>query len=317
MSGFARIGAFAALLAVVFAAAAMAGSKVSPEVDEPESHMGSEGDKAMLSHEETTGAAGATEHGGHEEGAGGNALPGLAVSQDGYRLVPGQDILIAERDQNLNFTIEREDGSTVDQFDVTHDRRLHLIVVRRDFQGFQHLHPKQIEDGSWTVRIGDLAPGAYRVFADFSTGGQPLTLATDQFVPGQFDPEPLGPVARTADAGDGYQVSLLTFRGSGGETVPVDFEVTKNGKVVDGVQPYLGADGHLVALRQGDQAFLHTHPEGEPGGPGPISFQVSYPTAGSYRLYIQFKHGGEVRTAEFTRVVGGNQHEHGEDGSHG
>ena len=313
MSGVALIGAFAALLAVVFAAAALAGGKVSPEVDEPERHLGSEGDETMTTHGLDQSAS---EHGGHEA-ATGASLPGLAVAQDGYRLVPGQETLLSGRPQELEFTIQTEDGSTVQQFDVEHDRRMHLIVVRRDFQGFQHLHPRQLEGGSWSVSIAGLEPGVYRVFADFSTGGKSLTLATDQFVSGQFDPQPIGPVARTADAGEGYEVDIRTFRASGGETVPIEFEVTRNGEPVDGVEPYLGADGHLVALRQGDQAFLHTHPEGKPGGPGPIRFQVSYPTAGKYRLYLQFKHGGEVRTAEFTRLVGGNQHEHGEDGSHG
>ena len=80
--------------------------------------------------------------------------------------------------------------------------------------------------------------------------------------------------------------------------------MSRDGERVEEVQPYLGADGHLVALREGDQAFLHTHPEGEPGGSGPIRFQVEYPTAGRYRLYLQFRHGGKVHTAEFTRIVG-------------
>ena len=28
------------------------------------------------------------------------------------------------------------------------------------------------------------------------------------------------------------------------------------------MEPYLGAKGHLVALREGDLAYLHIHPEG-------------------------------------------------------
>jgi hypothetical protein len=69
------------------------------------------------------------------------------------------------------------------------------------------------------------------------------------------------------------------------------------------VEPYLGADGHLVVLREHDQAYLHTHPEGEPGGAGPITFGVEYPSAGRYRLYLQFRDAGEVRTASFTQEV--------------
>jgi hypothetical protein len=90
-----------------------------------------------------------------------------------------------------------------------------------------------------------------------------------------------------------------------GEGTPVEFSVTRNGEPVDGVQPYLGADGHLVVLREGDLAFLHAHPQGELGGSGPIVFDVDYPSAGAYRMFLQFRHRGEVHTAAFTELVGG------------
>ena len=56
-------------------------------------------------------------------------------------------------------------------------------------------------------------------------------------------------------------------------------------------QPYLAAYGHLVALREGDLAYLHVHPEGEPGDgrtpAGPqIQFVAEVPTANSYRAYF-------------------------------
>jgi len=71
------------------------------------------------------------------------------------------------------------------------------------------------------------------------------------------------------------------------------------------LQPYLGAYGHLVALRSGDLAYLHVHPGGEPGDgktrPGPdISFTATAPSEGAYRLFLDFKHEGKVRTAAFT-----------------
>ena len=61
---------------------------------------------------------------------------------------------------------------------------------------------------------------------------------------------------------------------------------------------YLGAGGHLVALREGDMAFLHVHPTGD----GP-SFAATFPTPGRYRLVLQFRHDGRVRTVAFTQVV--------------
>src|SRR3546814_3056298 len=59
-----------------------------------------------------------------------------------------------------------------------------------------------------------------------------------------------------------------------------------DGNPVMTLQPYLGAYGHLVALREGDLAYLHVHPEGaSPSGPdqlsGPhVQFATSAPTPG-------------------------------------
>lgn len=88
-----------------------------------------------------------------------------------------------------------------------------------------------------------------------------------------------------------------------GEPTTLEFAVEKDGRPVDGLQPYLGADGHLVALREGDLAFLHVHPEEEHGAPNEIVFEAEFPTPGRYRLYLQFKYDDVVRTAEFTVVV--------------
>ncbi len=81
--------------------------------------------------------------------------------------------------------------------------------------------------------------------------------------------------------------------------------IDRDGKSVDDLQPYLGAYGHLVAVRASDLAYLHVHPMGEPGdgstNPGPdIVFHTTFPSAGAYRLFLDFQHGDVVRTAAFT-----------------
>jgi hypothetical protein len=51
------------------------------------------------------------------------------------------------------------------------------------------------------------------------------------------------------------------------------------------------------------------HPDGSPGdgrttaGPD-ITFYAEVPSAGAYRLYLDFQHNGTVRTAEFTAIAG-------------
>ena len=97
--------------------------------------------------------------------------------------------------------------------------------------------------------------------------------------------------------------------GAPGTASKLTLSVSKGGAPVTDLQPYLGAYGHLVALRDGDLAYLHVHPDGTPGDgrtvAGPqVTFFAEVPSAGSYRLYLDFQHTGTVRTAEFTAVAG-------------
>jgi hypothetical protein len=121
-------------------------------------------------------------------------------------------------------------------------------------------------------------------------------------VPGEFAPESLGADTRIAEV-DGYEVTLERKAAAHEETV-LTATVTKGGVPVTDLEPYLGAYGHLVALRDGDIGYLHVHPE--EGGPGPeISFRTTFPSAGRYRLFLDFQHGAVVHTAAFTVTVGG------------
>ena len=83
------------------------------------------------------------------------------------------------------------------------------------------------------------------------------------------------------------------------------FTVTRDGAPVTTLQPYLGAAGHLVALRVGDLAYLHVHPMDDPTGKsGPeVAFMAEAPTAGRYLLYLDFQVDGRVHTATFTTTA--------------
>ena len=98
--------------------------------------------------------------------------------------------------------------------------------------------------------------------------------------------------------------------------------VRRDGEAVTDLQPYLGALGHLVAIRDGDLAYLHVHPLDEisrPGGPA-VRFAVDVLAAGTYGLFFDFSHGGTVHTASFiaTATASGTaapttpDHEHAE-----
>ncbi|WP_200213703.1 hypothetical protein [Micromonospora coerulea] len=247
-----------------------------------------------------------TGHGGHDADPGATAehLPGgLLVSDRGYTLQP-----VTAPTGEFAFRITGPDGAPVTRYDVAHDKRMHLIVARRDLSGFQHVHPELAADGTWRVGSPLAGPGVWRAFADFTpTGGEPLTLGVDVTVPGPLDSRPL-PAPATSVTVDGYTVTLAGVP-QPGRTTELTLTVSRDGQPVTDLQPYLGAYGHLVALRQGDLAYLHVHPHGAPGdgrtpaGPA-VTFSAEVPSAGSYRLYLDFRHGDAVHTAEFTVVAG-------------
>jgi hypothetical protein len=151
--------------------------------------------------------------------------------------------------------------------------------------------------------------GGYRVFADFKPkGGEAFTLGADLAASGPYEPGAL-PEHNTTAKVDGYEVRLRDAL-TPGEAGELTLTVAKDGKPVRNLQPCLGAYGHLVALRSGDLAYLHVHPNGEPGDgktkPGPqVSFTATAPSVGAYRLFLDFQHEGKIRTTAFTVHAGG------------
>lgn len=243
-----------------------------------------------------------TEAGGsHQEEAGGHAAEaahapaGLGVAEGGYSLRLAPTRMDPGEADELRFRIEDAEGATVREFDRRHERDMHLIVVRRDGAHFQHLHPELDAAGTWRTPLTLPAPGVYRVFADFAVAGEAHTLASDLFAPGSFQPQPF-PADVAVDRVDGYEVHMEAGDLHAGEPSALRFVVSEDGEEVTDLENYLGAEGHLVALREGDLAFLHVHPEG-------AAHEATFPTAARYRLYLQFKHDGVVRTAEFTVTV--------------
>src|SRR5439155_3245333 len=129
-------------------------------------------------------------------------------------------------------------------------------------------------------------------FADFQPeGGPDTTLAADIHAAGTFVPSDTASPQWTSTV-DGYQVSLAGHMDAG-KVATVTATITRDGVPVTDLQPYLGAYGHLVALRASDLDYLHVHPYDGPAGPD-IKFGVEVPTAGRYRLFLDFQHGGRV-----------------------
>ena len=246
-------------------------------------------------------------HGGHNPSPAAKPLRGLAVAQDGYQLETLTAPQKTGEDGVLSFRLTGPDGRPVTNYTISHDKDLHLIVVRSDGSRFRHVHPTTDGTGTWSLPWQWAEAGSYRVFADFvpTATGEPLTLASTVEVAGTFTPAALGEDTATATV-DGFTVTLVGTLCAGQEST-LTFTVTRNGSPVTTLQPYLGAAGHLVALRSGDLAYLHVHPMGEKpaAASGPdIAFMAQAPTPGRYLLYLDFQVDGQVRAAAFTVTAG-------------
>ncbi|MFI8928893.1 hypothetical protein ACIG3E_14600 [Streptomyces sp. NPDC053474] len=303
-----KITAFAAAVAATFGTTYAVGASVDT-VGKPVAHTEEHGEKTAK---------------GDPPSAGGDHTPGgLQIAADGYALDLRTPRARAGDRTDLRFRILTDSGRPVTRYAEDHGKELHLIVASRDLTTYRHLHPTRAADGTWTTPATLPKAGDYRVFADFrpERAKEKVTLGADLAVTGAYAPAPALKPSSTAKTAGGYEVRLdgaLTP----GEPGELTLRVTRRGKPVTDLQPYLGAYGHLVALRSGDLAYLHVHPNGEPGDgttkPGPeVSFTATAPSAGTYRLFLDFRHEGKVRTAAFTVRAGGGEARHEDTGGHG
>lgn len=290
-----RLGIYGAGLVVVFGAAfATAGALV------PDAAVSAWTDQA--GHDQTP-----TEQERHTAGpaaAQEEDMSGVTIAASGYVLGPISAPADPGAPGELSFRITDALGDPVTGYETAHDKKLHLIVVRSDGTAYRHVHPElDTATGTWSLPWTWDAAGTYRVYADFTgQGGVSATLSRTVDVAG-----PLAPAAptdtRTTASVDGFDVRVRgdVVAGTGSE---LTVEVTRDGEAVTTLEPYLGAFGHLVALRQGDLAYLHVHAHGEEpqaeelSGPE-VRFTVQAPTAGRYLLYLDFQVDGTVHTAPF------------------
>ena len=51
----------------------------------------------------------------------------------------------------LFFEVKNSSGEIIKDFDIVHEKLIHLIVVSEDLKEFYHIHPEQQTDGSFKV----------------------------------------------------------------------------------------------------------------------------------------------------------------------
>ena len=226
-------------------------------------------------------------------------------------------------------------GEQVRDFLPVHDRRYHLFIIGQDMEHFEHLHPEQGPDGSWSVEVIFPEDGYYKVLSDFLPNGGSSQFIAKPIVtadyPGDLES---GRTRLTADTVLSQSVGDLTAAVSfdpesfvSGLYGHLRFELTEtgSGRPVTDLQPYLGSFGHILIMSDDLVHYVHSHPidlqnsddETGPlalmlpmgvdhselrGGPE-ITFEGLMPRPGLYRSWAQFQRRDEVYTFAFTFAV--------------
>ena len=228
---------------------------------------------------------------------------GLRSRLAGLSLSPRSHTLTAGATTTWQFQIVGCDGHPVRHFDRDNTKLLHLIVVRTDLSGYQHLHPVLRSDGTFTIDIRTTRPGTYRAIADFVINGRKYVLGTNLTAPGPASSIPLASPAIHSSV-EGYEVELQRpAQLTAGQEAQLTFRITRHGQPVHDLQPYLGSYGHLVALHAPELSYSHVHPISEDQTSGAITFDTELPKRGTYRLFLQFRTHDQLHTVAFTQTA--------------
>jgi hypothetical protein len=230
----------------------------------------------------------------------------------------------AGKPTSISFVVtEQKVGEPIKQFDIIHDKLMHLIIVNReDLSHFAHIHPKlDKEGGIFYIAHTFAKAGKYKMWIDvkpkegiqiltafaFNVEGQPVHF------PASIVPEQTN-VKNVVAEGHNYQITLNyqpEQQPVAGRNIKMTFEIRDaDGKPISNLEPLMAAGGHCVIIDADSREFLHVHPSEEipedvaswRGGPS-ISFLANFPKPGLYRAWGQFQHEGTLITADFTFEV--------------
>jgi len=224
-------------------------------------------------------------------------------------------------------------GEVVKKFESVHERLYHLFVISQDMEYFQHIHPQEQADGTWTIDVTLPKAGYYKVLSDFLPSGGSSQFIARPLVTAGYDGDLVADSAHLVPDTkltkvDGDITATVTYD-------PQQFLVglyghmtyhltdTATGKPITDLQTYLGAFGHTLIMSEDMAEYVHSHPldiiaqPDDDGGPpvfriapgadleklrgGPdVTFEGLMPKPGRYRAWTQFRRHEKIHTFAFT-----------------
>jgi hypothetical protein len=228
-----------------------------------------------------------------------------------FRVLLATAPAVLKAGENIRLTLHIEDpatGKAASAFEIMHERLYHLFVVSQDLGFFAHVHPQIQPDSSFVLDLTFPHPGLYRMLSDFyPKGATPQLIASTVIVSGQgfqLAPAQIEPDSAPKTT-ENSSVELVTEPAqplAGFKTI-LFFRLQPD----DGIEPYIGAMGHMLAASADLIDMMHTHPiyVTDPDGAGykQLQFNLIFPREGMYRIWVQFQRKGVVNTVAFNVPV--------------
>jgi hypothetical protein len=223
----------------------------------------------------------------------------------------------------LRFTVFHPvSDEQIKNFAIMHDMPFHLFVVSQDFEHFDHIHPDQEKDGSFSIETVLPQPGYYKIFCDFFPVGGSPQVAHLNLVTAGYKGDLAGSIAKLVPdqtlvktvEGTRFELTLDPEKPFAGKPAELKYKLfdAKSNKPVSDLKPYLGAWGHTLILSADASDYLHSHPtemipddvdrnglEGKPE----VDFETFFPHPGPYRIWSQFMRGDKLITVSFTVFI--------------
>lgn len=229
----------------------------------------------------------ATGHSGH---SGHGVDPGafyLTVTSEPEAIQAGQQVVVTLR-------LTDAYGAPVSDFEIVHEKKLHLIIIREGLDKFTHTHPEPGPDGTMVTSMSFPEGGTYYFYADFTPrDGKGVTLMAELRVEGDVSPAPsLDPYVPGRVQTDELLADVGIEAGQGMHRVSFALMDLSEAPVTD-LEPYLGAMGHFVVVSADGRKYVHSHPSNG-GESNEVVFDVHFPGPGIYKGWGEFQRGGTV-----------------------
>jgi hypothetical protein len=212
-----------------------------------------------------------------------------------------------KEDISISIEVKDHQGKPIENFSISHEKKMHLIVVSKDLSFFHHIHPEYKGKGIFEITTQFPAAGEYKLISDFVPEEMGTVTKTHWItVAGEPDlPKPIQPDRTYTKVVRGKEVTLTFDQLLATEplTLTFTFKDVQTNKPIINLQTYLGAVGHVVIMSADAELYLHNHPLEETATGPEAKFMTSFPKSGIYKIWGEFKHENSVFNVSFVVEV--------------